>query len=454
MHTLESIISEKDLVFRIKWFINLRWWAACGVAAILTLSKYIFKMNLPFLSLYIGNIVLFAYNLFFLYINSTFKKQDISHKNKKVKVWANIQIFLDLSLLSYFIHLAGGPENPFYFYFIFHMVIASIILSNTAAYLQATLAVILLGFIFSGEYFGILNHYHLDSVVPEEFCFLTFRYFFIIFIVFISTLYTTVYFATSIVNKMRSGELGLEKANRMLNEKDRIKSKYVETISHDIKASLSAVQSCLNVVLNGLTGPIKAKPREMISRAEYRSRTLLYYVKELWNLSSMRITDEVEKKNILLLSAVEKSAEQLRNMFEEKKLSITVDNEAGNPVVYANDFLLRELLFNLIQNACKYNTIGGKVSIRIYKTSAGDFIRLSVSDTGIGISEDSISRIFDDFYRAKNAKESDREGTGLGLAMAKWIIDSHEWEIEVESELDKGSTFTLIIPRVRNEPGI
>jgi signal transduction histidine kinase len=197
---------------------------------------------------------------------------------------------------------------------------------------------------------------------------------------------------------MRSGELVLEKANRMLNEKDRIKSKYVETISHGIKASLSAVQSCLNVVLNGLTDPIKAKPREMISRAEYRSRTLLYYVKELWNLSSMRITDEVEKKNILLISAVEKSAEQLRNMFEEKKLSISVDTKTGDTVVYANDFLLRELLFNLIQNACKYNTIGGKVSIRILKTGADDFIRLSVADTGIGISEDSLSRIFDDFF--------------------------------------------------------
>jgi signal transduction histidine kinase len=58
------------------------------------------------------------------------------------------------------------------------------------------------------------------------------------------------------------------------------------------------------------------------------------------------------------------------------------------------------------------------------------------------------------FYRAKNAKESDREGTGLRLAMVKWIIDTHEWEIEVESELDKGSTFTLIIPRVRIEPDI
>ncbi|HEB29868.1 MAG TPA: HAMP domain-containing histidine kinase [Spirochaetes bacterium] len=453
MHTLDSIISEKDLVLRIKWFISLRWWAACGVAVILTFSKFILKLNLPFLSLYIGNIILFAYNLLFLYINSTFKQQDISHKNKKIKLWANIQIFLDLYMLSYFIHFAGGPENPFYFYFIFHMVIASIILSNIAAYLQATLAVILMGVIFSGEYFGIINHYHLDFVIPEAFCFLSVKYFFIIFIVFISTLYTTVYFATSIVNKMRSGEVDLEKANRMLNEKDRIKSKYVETISHDIKASLSAIQSCLNVVLNGLTGPIKTKPREMISRAEYRSRTLLYYVKELWNLSSMRITEEIEKKNIPLLSAIEKSAEQMRNMFEEKKLSITVNNEAGDTVVYANDFLLRELLFNLIQNACKYNTSGGKVAIRMDETRAGGFVRVSVADTGIGISEDCIAKIFDDFYRAKNAEQSDRDGTGLGLAIVKWIIDTHEWEIEVESELDKGSTFTLIIPRGQTEPG-
>ena len=122
--------------------------------------------------------------------------------------------------------------------------------------------------------------------------------------------------------------------------------------------------------------------------------------------------------------------------------------------MYANDFLFRELLFNLIQNACKYNTSGGKVSIRIDETRAGGFVRVSVADTGIGISEDSISKIFDDFYRAKNARQSDGDGTGLGLAIVKWIIDTHEWEIEVESKLDKGSTFTLIIPTGQIEPGI
>ncbi len=446
MENIDSIISEKNLVFRIKWLIKLRWWAAAGVFVIIIISKYILQMDLLFIYLYAGNVILFLYNLFFYYLNNRLEQQAVSRKYKKAKTFANIQSLLDLILLTYFIHLSGGPENPFYFYFIFHMVIASIMLSNRAAYLQATLAVFLFGFVLWGEYYGIINHYHLDFIIPERFCFLGHRYFIAIFLVFSSSLYITIYFATSIVNKLRSGEVELEKANRLLEKQDRLKSRYVEVISHDIKASLSTIQSCLKVVLNGLTGSISFKSKEMVGRAEHRSRTLLYYVKGLWNLSQMRTTKKIAKEKIPIFSAVESVITQLRASFETKGLKLKINNPVGNPDVYGNDFLIKELIFNLLQNALKYTLKGGKVTIKIDGTAPSGYISISIMDTGIGIPKESISRIFEDFYRAKNAREIEKDGTGLGLAISKRIIDMHKWKIGVNSEENKGSTFTVTIP--------
>ncbi|MCK5094606.1 MAG: HAMP domain-containing histidine kinase, partial [Spirochaetes bacterium] len=235
--------------------------------------------------------------------------------------------------------------------------------------------------------------------------------------------------------------------NKLLEKKDRLKSKYVEVISHDIKASLSTIQSCLKVVLNGLTGSISFKSKEMVGRAEHRSRTLLYYVKGLWNLSQMRTTEKITKEKIPIFSAVESVIKQLRASFETKGLKLKINNSAGNPDVYGNDFLIKELIFNLLQNALKYTLKGGKVTIKIDGTAPSGYISISMMDTGIGIPKESISRIFEDFYRAKNAREIEKDGTGLGLAISKRIIDMHKWKIGFISEENKGSTFTVTIPK-------
>jgi len=431
---------------KLRWFINLRWIACVGAFIVITGAKYILKIDLVLLPLYLGNILLiFCNTLFFLY-NKQIDKRNNEQFFRKANRFANIQISLDLIILTYLIYFSGGIENPFIFYFVFHMVIAGILLSNKAAYLYATFSCLLLGIIVIGEYFGIIPHYHLVGFIPQGQC-LSLKYILGIFSVFVTTMYLTVYMTVQIVNRLRNEEKELVVANLKLAEQDRLKSQYVLTVSHDLQSSLSAIQSCLKVVLDGLTGEISEKSREMIARAEQRSRYLLQFVKDLLDLSKIRATKEIEKKSISLSEIINKVVEQLKPKAEGKQIVLSVKDSVSPAIIFANAEAIGQLLTNLIDNAIKYTPRGGKVTVECGPSTVDGFVQVSVVDTGIGIPQEDLPHIFEDFYRAKNAEQFEKDGTGLGLSIVKQIIETHNGKIWVESQVGKGSKFVFILPK-------
>lgn len=448
MNELSAV--EKELGQRIKWFINLRWLAALGVFIVITAVKFILKIELFLFPLYAGMIILIFYNVLFLFYNQRLESQkDTKTWRAKANYFANLQISSDLVMLACLIHFSGGAENPFIFYFVFHMVIASILLSNRAAYLQATLAVVLLGTAIGGECLKIIPHYHLGGFIHEELG-LHPRYLLGVFSAFATTLYITVYMTICIVNRLRKEEKELTIANTKLKEQDRLKSQYVQTVSHDLQASLSTIQSCLKVVLSDLTGSISEKSREMIARAEQRSRAVLHFVKDLLDLSKIRAAKGMEKRPVSLSEIVRKAVEQLKPIAEKKRLTVIVENSTGESLISANPDALEQLMANLVLNAIKYTPWGGNVGIQIKENS--DCFETTVSDTGIGISQKDLPHIFDDFYRAEDAEQMEKDGTGLGLSIVKQIVESHGGDIRVESKVGKGSRFIFVLPgRTREE---
>ncbi|MCB4757484.1 MAG: HAMP domain-containing histidine kinase [Elusimicrobia bacterium] len=440
-------ISTIELNRRIAWLLTLRWMAVIGVFVVITVVVLILKIPLPLGALYLGSVLLLTQNFFYSLYNRRLKAlRDEREWFKKTNRFANLQITSDLVMLAYFIHFSGGIENPFIYYFIFHMVIASILLSRRVAFIQATLAVLFLGVVVFGEFFQIIPHYHLAGFIPEEFSFLTPSYIFVVFFVFITTLYITVYMATSIVGRLREGEGQLAVANRRLEEQDRLKSAYVLRVSHDIKSSLASIQICLKVVLDNLAGVILGKPREMVARAEQRSRHILDYVKDLLDLSRMRAAEKIEREKISLLERVNAVINQVKSKAAKKGIKMVVDIPTDIRVL-ANSAAVEELVANLVINAVKYTPQGGKIEIKSQGFQDPNFVHFSVSDTGIGISEDDLPHIFEDFFRAENAQTIERDGTGLGLSIAKQIVESHGGKIWVESQVTKGSVFHLILPR-------
>lgn len=436
----------EDLRRRISWLILLRWIAVIGLFAVITIAYYVVRLDLQIKYLYVGNAALlisnFAYTL-------TLRKMHFEWAN----IFINVQISLDLLLLTYLLLFSGGIGNPFFLFFIFHMVIASILLSNRAAYIQATLAVCLFTLLIAGEYCKFvpadpLFSYRLSQRLGQNIQFLVG-----LFTAFAAAIYITVYMTTSIVNTLRrrEGELEaaigrLEIANTTLELKDREKSQYVLTVTHDIKGSLSSIQSCLRVVLDGLLGAVAEGVKDMVGRAERRSMSLLRYVNELLYLSTLRAATGISHKEVAPGGIVERVAREFDTRVVRKSIELTVTDETAGALMYVDPYGLEELCRQLLDNAVKYTLSGRRIAINLSFREARGLLQLTVSDTGIGIAGEDLPHIYEDFFSADISENREVPSTGLGLAIAKQIVAMHRGTIEVESTPGQGSTFRCSIP--------
>ncbi len=244
------------------------------------------------------------------------------------------------------------------------------------------------------------------------------------------------------------GAVAIENARtyQRLEDLEQAKSDFVFTVAHELKSPVAAIQSILRVLLEGYAGEIFQKQKELIGRAERRLIALQSLIRDLLALGALKgALPETEKTDVILNGVVNRVVDTIHPEVEEKNIEFTVEVPDTLLTIKGNDDDLERLLGNLLENAVKYTPPGGKVRLQL--SLDNNTLRLLVADTGIGISPESMPRIFEEFYRAKNAKEMGQEGTGLGLSLVKHIVDRYHGEIGVESKLGEGSTFIVTLPR-------
>ena len=435
MREAAAAILKQDLRGKIRWFILLRWIAAAGLALVITGARFLLDIPLPLLPLYLGNLFLVLYNGLCYAVNRRLQQRiDTPGWIDRAHRLANVQILLDLSLLTYLIYYSGGLENPFIFYYIFHMIISGILLTNRSAYLQATFASILFGLLMAARLLDLLPYYALPGAAGT----VSLTGYIGRFLAFSSTLYIAVYLTTTIVNKLHQRE-------RELAEQDKLKSQYVLTVSHDIQSSLATVDSCLETVLQGYTGGIGQETRDMIQRADLRTRHLLDFVRDLLDISRMRTQNDIPKEEVNLVEVVEKEIELFREQSRDRDIALSFENLAGEFYLQANRFSMEQLFNNLLSNALRYTPGGGSVTVTLKPGDKKHSIEARIADSGIGIAPENLSQIFDDFFRAGNARTFTENGTGLGLAIVKRIVELHDGVIRVESEVNRGTIFIFTV---------
>jgi two-component system sensor histidine kinase VicK len=266
-------------------------------------------------------------------------------------------------------------------------------------------------------------------------------------LVLASTLFIAVYMATVIVNKLRERDRQLEESNRMLAEQDRMKSRYVMTVSHDLQGSLAAIQSYLKLLSGGYTGPVPEKSMEIIQRAERRFDFLLKFVQQLLDLSQMRVERKLRPEPVSLTEIIDKEVKALNSWMIEKQIEFRLECNTSEETVFGDILAMEQLFGNLLSNAVKYSRCRGSIVLTINEAEDPQAIEIAVSDTGIGIPAENLGNVFEDFFRAENAKETEEQGTGLGLSIVKRIVETHKGRIRVESELHKGTRFIFTLPR-------
>ena len=230
-----------------------------------------------------------------------------------------------------------------------------------------------------------------------------------------------------------------------LKEVEEVKSQFVTMVAHELRAPLAAVEGYLTAYLTGVAGTDPQFNRQMLERARLRAQSLMELVNDLLQFARLESKKVARKKELLdMADIVINTVELMRQQGASKDLIFQLDIPEKLPLIEADRTEMEQLITNLVSNAIKYNVKNGKVIVSAIPNT--HFLNIKVTDTGIGIEEESLPCIFDEFYRVQGPKTRYTTGTGLGLAIVKRIVESHFGLIEVESKVDKGTTFTVKLP--------
>lgn len=441
---MENLLKSTSLIQRAYWLVRLRWVAIVALAAATFVSSQFMGISLPTRTLYTIAGALLVYNFILYDLLRYWTWGERRPSDAKIRGILTFQISMDLFILATILHFSGGIQNPFASFFAFHMIIASILCSKRQSYLQATLAVVLFSGLVILEAIEGFRHYPLEGFAGRglyrDWTFVLGTLF-----VFTVTLYLLVYMTTSIAAQLRVQQESYEKVNAELEGKDRLKNEYVLRLTHDIKGHLAAVQSCLEIVFSEMVGPLNDEQRDLVERAYRRAGKCMAFIAALLKLTRMKLTGRLDMEPFSLRNCLFNALAAVQNSARRK--SIHVDHHIDGAVdeVYGEAVLIEETVTNMLFNAVKYTPDGGRVSVDVAQNGTG--LQFSVSDTGIGVPQADLQHIFEEFYRAENARAVERDGTGLGLAFARQVIERHGGRIWVQNNPDGGSTFLFTLPR-------
>lgn len=226
---------------------------------------------------------------------------------------------------------------------------------------------------------------------------------------------------------------------------EKMRREFSANVSHELKTPLTSISGFAEMIANGMY----QKPDDVKlfgSRIVNESQRMLTLIDTIMHLSRIEETETtITWKTVSLDSLVHYAADLIEPQAKAKGVTISVDAE---PLyTYGNAALLSELVMNLLDNTVKYNNEGGSVHATL-KPAGDDKLELTISDTGIGIPKDKQGRVFERFYRAEESRNKSTGGSGLGLAICKHIVEKHKGTLSMTSEEGKGTTVTVILPRM------
>ena len=232
-------------------------------------------------------------------------------------------------------------------------------------------------------------------------------------------------------------------------EKELLRENFAAIVSHELKSPLGAVQQNLFTLVEELSDTVTEDQKRRLERMKTRIADLMDLI-HTW-LRAISVDIATIKENfepVSVPSVISKSVESIEPHAIRKAIEVETSLEEPLSPVFGDEVTLTEALVNLGNNAVKYSHMGSKVLIKAAEESG--YVVISVSDTGVGIPEEDLPYIFDDFYRAESGQAA-AGGAGLGLAICRRIIETHDGSIVAESEMGKGSTFVIRLPAYESD---
>ncbi|GAB4272554.1 two-component system histidine kinase PnpS [Thermincola ferriacetica] len=231
-----------------------------------------------------------------------------------------------------------------------------------------------------------------------------------------------------------------------IRELEKMRSEFVANVSHELRTPLTSIKGFVETLLDGAMED-REVARRFLEIINVETNRLSRLINDILSLSSIEAKNkEISRSPVNFNEIVEKVLPILVPMAEEKNITVETDIHPDLPVIMANEDLIKQVLINLVDNAIKYTPENGRVVLSA--TPSGGGLKVSVKDTGIGIPPESMSRLFERFYRVDKARSRELGGTGLGLAIVKHALEAHGGTIKVESQVGMGSKFTFYLPAI------
>jgi len=382
--------------------------------------------------------VLLLLNLIYVLRSASTPPTDIAAEIRLMK----IQMVGDLFVLTVLLNLSGGVENPLLFIYVIHVIIASLLFKGREIFQIAWLAIVLFTAMVAGEYFQLIPHHHLPMVheATHELSFIL-----LVLASFWLVILFSAYIGALIMRHNRAIKDELVARQKDLILVDQAKNDFFRFVTHEVKSPINTAQSAVETaqVLGGTD--LSPKVDDMLARAVRRLDQATDIVKDLADLTR---GGELKKENLAqenLNDIVDRVVDRLKVLATRRDIDLKVMLPEPPVIMMTNRGMAETIATNVVGNAVRYCREGGRVSVRLVDT--GKLVRLVVEDDGIGIEPQDYERIFEEFYRSAAAQEVSNLGTGLGLAIVKKYVTDLGGRVEVQSELGRGATFTVVLPR-------
>jgi signal transduction histidine kinase len=241
----------------------------------------------------------------------------------------------------------------------------------------------------------------------------------------------------------------LQEANAQLIQLDQMKTQFVSQASHDLRTPLTAIKGSLDNLLMGIAGALNEKQQKIMTRATTSVDRLTNLINDVLDLNRMETGRIVlEKTDIPFKILVENIINENRPAAEQKQIQLAFNVTDEDCVLHIDGSKIERVVGELVSNAIKYTPENGTVDVCLSRED--NTVSLSVKDTGIGMSPEECKKIWERFYRT-SASQKFAKGSGLGLSIAKELVELHDGTIELISEQGKGTTFTLTLPLQKHE---
>lgn len=227
-----------------------------------------------------------------------------------------------------------------------------------------------------------------------------------------------------------------------LQEANRRKDELIAVVSHDLCSPLTGFRMVIDLLREGQG----QAPDELLDLMDHSARRMVSMVRGLLDASKLNSEEmQLERENLLVSEVIRQSIEPLMINANAKHIAMELTVRENEPVLFADRLRLSQIFNNLLSNAVKFTSPGGRVAVSVEPVNDG--IKAVVSDTGLGIPLNELPHVFDKYYQASTKATDGEKGTGLGLAIVRELVLLHEGRVDVASEVNRGTTFTVYLPR-------